>query len=77
MTLRDDILAVMRDGSRIDRYLEITCVDDPPCEMFLTTQASGRVQFEVPASVDATADDEEASADAIIEQARDYLTANS
>jgi hypothetical protein len=76
MTIKDDILAVMRDGSRIDRFLEITCDDGAARELFLTTEDATRVQFRVPASLDATAGDEEAAADAVIKEATDHLSAN-
>lgn len=76
--IRDDILAVMRDGQRIDRYLEITCTDDPPCILFLTTQDTtpGRVQFRVDACEGMTEDEEMESADATLAAAREYLLAN-
>jgi hypothetical protein len=76
--IRDDILSVMRDGRRIDRYLEITCTDDPPCILFLTTQDTtpGRVQFRVDACEGLTEDEESESADAILAEAREYLWIN-
>ena len=76
MTIKDDILAVMRDGSRIDRFLEITCDDGAERDLFLTHEDTSRVQFRVPASIDATAGDEEAAADAIIQDATEFLSAN-
>jgi hypothetical protein len=75
MSLRDEILSVMRDGSRIDRYLEITCVDDPPCDLFLTTKNTAVVQFAVPVCDGATEGEEEA-ADAVISEAREFLMEN-
>lgn len=76
--IREDILAVMRDGRRIDRYMEITCTDDPPCILFLTTKDTtpGRVQFRVDACEGLTEDEEIESADAILAAAREYLLAN-
>jgi hypothetical protein len=71
--IRDDILEVMRDGRRIDRYLEITCTDDPPCILFLTTQDTDRVQFRVDFCDGLTEDEEIESADAILSAAREYL----
>ena len=76
MTLREDILAVMRDGCRIDRFLEITCVDDPPCELFLTTENIGAVQFKVPVSLDGEPEQEEDNVDSIIAEATAYLMEN-
>jgi hypothetical protein len=75
--IRDDILAVMRDGRRIDRYMEITCTDDPPCILFLTTlNTDGAVQFRVGACEGLTEDEEIESADAILAEAREYLWTN-
>lgn len=76
--IREDILAVMRDGQRIDRYMDITCTDDPPCILFLTTRDTtpGRVQFRVDACEGLTEDEEIESADAILAAARVYLLAN-
>jgi hypothetical protein len=76
MSLRDEILAVMRDGSRIDRFLEITCVDDPPCNLFLTTKNTAVVQFAVPVCDGETEGDEEEAADAVISEAREFLMEN-
>ncbi|MFZ9890175.1 MAG: hypothetical protein ACO3JL_21970 [Myxococcota bacterium] len=69
MATREDILAVMQDGTRIDRFLQITCVDDPPCDLLLTTEDASRVQFRVPPWA--------ADADEIIERATAYLLENS
>ena len=74
--IRDDILKVMRDGRRIDRYMEITCTDDPPCILFVTTQDTDRVQFRVDVCDGLTEDEEIESADAILAAAREYLWVN-
>ena len=74
--VREDILAVMRDGRRIDRYMEITCTDDPPCILFLTTQDTDRIQFRVEVCEGLTEDEEAESADAVLSAAREYLWVN-
>ena len=74
--IREDILSVMRDGRRIDRYMEITCTDDPPCILFLTTQDTDRIQFRVEVCEGLTEDEEIESADAILSAAREYLWVN-
>lgn len=72
--LRGDVLAVMRDGSRIDRFLEATCADDPPVELFLTTRNTAHAQYEVPVCMDSTEYEEASSVDAIIQQALTHLS---
>jgi len=68
MTLRDDVLAVMRDGSRTDRYLVL---DDGGLR--LTTEDISARQYPVIPSLDASEEDEEASVDAVIEAALERL----
>jgi hypothetical protein len=64
MTLREDVLSVMRDGSRIDRYLELC-----DGEMYLTTRNTTERQYRVPPSLDASEEDEETSVDLLLDDA--------
>ena len=77
-TIRDQILEVLRDGRRIDRFLEIVCDGSRPSDLFLTTENTDRdsAQFRVPALRDTTAEQEEAEADAVIEAALEFLMQN-
>ena len=77
-TIRDQILEVLRDGSRSDRFLEIVCDGSVPADLFLTTENTDRdgAQFRVPALLDTTAEQEEAEADAVIEAALEFLMQN-
>ena len=64
MTLREDVLSVMRDGSRIDRYLELC-----DGEMYLTTRNTAERQYRVPPSLDASEEDDEESVDLLLDDA--------
>lgn len=73
--LKAHVLDVMRDGRRIDRYVEITSDDD----LFLTSKNcdSAHVQFLVPVCQGGlTPDEESENADAIIAEATRYLYEN-
>ena len=78
-TIRDQILEVLRDGRRIDRFLEIVCDGRMPSDLFLTTENTDRdgAQFRVPALLDTTPEQEEAEADAVIDAAIAFLTKQS
>ena len=77
MALGDDVLAVMRDGARMDRFLEITCADDQKERLFLTAEDGGRVQFRVPVFPYTQADDEWVAVAHTLIEAMVYLLANS
>jgi hypothetical protein len=69
--LKAHVLEVMRNGSRIDRYVEIAADDD----LFLTSENCdpAHVQFAVPVCEGGlTPDEESENADAIIAEATRY-----
>lgn len=78
-TIRDEVIEVLRDGSRDDRFLEIVCDGSMPSDLFLTTQntAVDDAQFRVPALLDTTPEQEEAEADAVIDAAIAFLAKQS
>lgn len=66
---RDDILDVLRDGSRIDRYISAW----PGIGWKVTTRNDAEEQIEIPVAHDTTEEEEERWADKLVDQADEAL----
>lgn len=69
MSIRDQILSVIRDGNRIDRFIE-AATDGT---LFVTTENTAEQQIKIGCGFDTTESEEEEWADALIAQAEEEL----
>lgn len=68
-TIRDQVLSVIRNGNRIDRFIEAGADG----ELFVTTENTAETQIKIGCGFDTTESEEEEWADALIAQAEEEL----